>query len=93
MCLCLIFTGCSQAPYRYSFLLVDPKSETRQNDTSPAKPFGRVVGQANFEDNNVQFRFIPSPENIWVAIRNKTDHKINLVRDKAEFINHLTQYL
>jgi hypothetical protein len=40
----------------------------------------------NFVDNNVQFRFLPSPENIWVAIRNKTDQGINLVRDKAEFI-------
>ncbi len=80
-CLCLIFSGCKYAPYRYSFLLVEPKSETRQND---------VVGQAlNFEDDNVQFRFMPSPENIWVAISNKTDHEINLVRDKAEFIDHL----
>jgi hypothetical protein len=79
--LCLIFSGCKYAPYRYSFSLVEPKSETRQND---------VVGQAlNFEDDNVQFRFVPSPENIWVVIRNKTDHKINLVRDKAEFIDHL----
>jgi hypothetical protein len=40
-----------------------------------------------FEDSNVQFRFVPSPENIWVAIKNKTDHKINLVRDNAEFID------
>ncbi len=90
MCLCLIFSGCKYAPYRYSFSLVEPKSETRQNDASPAKPFGRVVGQAlNFEDDNVQFRFLPSPENIWVEIRNKTDHEINLVRDKAEFVDHL----
>ena len=49
-----------------------------------------VVGQAmSFEDDNVQFRFIPSPENIQVAIRNKTDHKINLVRDNAEYIDSL----
>ncbi len=70
--LCLIFSGCKYAPYRYSFSLVEPKSETW-----------------NFEDSNVQFRFVPSPEKIWVAIRNKTDHKINLVIDKAEFIDHL----
>ncbi len=70
--LCLIFSGCKYAPYRYSFSLVEPMSET-----------------LNFEDDNVQFRFLPSPEKIWVAIRNKTDHKINLVRDKAEFIDHL----
>ena len=42
-----------------------------------------------FEDNTVQFRFLPSPEKIWVAIRNKTDKEMNLVRDKAEFIDHL----
>jgi hypothetical protein len=42
-----------------------------------------------FEDNNVQFRFLPSPEKIWVAIRNKTDREMNLVREKAEFIDHL----
>ena len=70
--LCLIFSGCKYAPYRYSFSLVEPESET-----------------LNFEDSNIQFRFLPSPEKIWVAIRNKTDHEINLVRDKAEFINHL----
>ena len=70
--LCLIFSGCKYAPYRYSFSLVEPKSET-----------------LNFEDSNVHFKFVPSPEKIWVAIRNKTDHEINLVRDKAEFIDHL----
>ncbi len=43
----------------------------------------------NFEDSNVQFRFVPSAENIWVAIMNKTDHDINLVRDNAEYIDSL----
>jgi hypothetical protein len=43
----------------------------------------------DFEDNKVQFKFLPSPEKIWVAIRNKTDHSINFVRDQAEFIDHL----
>ncbi len=71
-CLCLIFVGCSYTPYRYSFSLIDPQSETM-----------------NFEDSNVQFRFVPSSENIWVAIKNKTDHDINLVRDKAEYIDSL----
>jgi hypothetical protein len=79
-CLCLIFSGCTYAPYRYNFSLVEPESETRQDDE---------VGQAlKFEDNNVQFRFLPSPEKIWVAIRNKTDKEMNFVRDKAEFIDH-----
>lgn len=43
----------------------------------------------SFEDDNVQFRFVPSSENIHVAIRNKTDHKIDLVRDIAEYIDYL----
>ena len=71
-CLCLVFVGCSYTPYRYSFSLIEPLSETM-----------------NFEDSNVQFRFVPSSENIRVAIKNKTDHKINLVRDNAEYIDYL----
>jgi len=43
----------------------------------------------NFEDNNVQCIFAPSPEKTEVIIRNKTDEEINLIRDKAEFIDHL----
>jgi hypothetical protein len=79
--LCLIIAGCSYTPYRYSFSLIEPQNETRQND---------VVGQAmSFEDENVQFRFIPSSENIRVSIKNKTDHEINLVRDNAEYIDYL----
>jgi hypothetical protein len=70
--LCLIFSGCQYAPYRYSFSLVEPESEA-----------------LGFEDNNVLIRFLPSPEKIWVSIRNKTDREIYLVRDKAEFIDHL----
>ncbi len=42
----------------------------------------------NFEDSNVQFRFVPSAEYIWVAIKNKTDHDIYLVRDNAEYIDY-----
>ncbi len=71
-CLCLVFVGCSYTPYRYSFSLVEPQSETM-----------------NFEDDNVEFRFVPSAENIWVAIKNKTDHDINLVRGNAEYIDPL----
>ncbi len=80
--LCLIIAGCSSyTPYRYSFSLIEPQNETRQND---------AVGQAmNFEDENIQFRFVPSSENIRVSINNKTDHKINLVRDNAEYIDYL----
>ncbi len=71
-CLCLIFTGCTYTPYRYSFSLVEPEGEAMK-----------------FEDSNVQFRFLPSPEKIWVAIRNKTDKEINLDRNKVQFIDHL----
>ncbi len=42
----------------------------------------------DFEDNNVQFIFAPSPENIRVTIKNKTGHDISLVRDKAEYIDY-----
>ncbi len=70
-CLCLIISGCTYAPYRYSFSLVKPESET-----------------LNFEDSNVQFIFVLSPEKISVEIRNKTDRNIELVGNKAEFIDH-----
>lgn len=78
--LCLIIGGCSYTPYHYSFSLIDPQNETRQNDG------GQTM---SFEDDNVRFRFIPSSENIHVAIRNKTDHKIDIVRDNAEYIDYL----
>ena len=71
--LCLIIAGCS--PYTpYRYSF---SLIEPQNETM------------SFEDENVQFRFIPSPENIQVAIRNKTDHKINLVRDNAEYMDYL----
>jgi hypothetical protein len=78
--LCLIVVGCSSyTPYRYSFSLIEPRNETRQND---------VVGQAmSFADSDVEFRFVPSSENIHVTIKNKTDHVIDLIRDKAEYID------
>ena len=79
-CLCLIFAGCSSyAPYRYSFSLIEPQNENLQND---------VVEQAmSFEDSKVGFRFVPSSESIRVSIKNKSDHEINVVRDKAEYID------
>jgi hypothetical protein len=43
----------------------------------------------SYEDSDVEFKFVPSSENIRVTIKNKTDHEIYLVRDKAEFIDHL----
>ena len=42
----------------------------------------------SFVDSDVEFRFVPSSENIHVTIKNKTDHEINLVRDKAEYIDY-----
>lgn len=79
--LCLIIAGClSYRPNHYSFSLIEPQNETRQND---------VVGQTmSFEDENVQFRFVPSSENILVTIKNKTDHEINLVRNNAKYIDY-----
>ena len=79
-CLCLVFVGCSSyAPYRYSFSLIEPQNETRQND---------VVEQVmSFEDSKVGFRFVPSSESIRVSIKNKSGHEINVVRDKAEYID------
>ncbi len=76
----LILVGCSSyTPYRYSFSLLGPQSETLHND---------VVGQAmSFEDGDVEFRFVPSPENIHVTIMNKTEHEINIVRNSAEYID------
>ena len=41
----------------------------------------------SFEDENVQFKFVPSAENIRIAIKNKTDHVISLVRDNAKYID------
>jgi len=41
----------------------------------------------SFEDSKVGFRFVPSSENISVSIKNKSDHEINVVRDKAEYID------
>jgi hypothetical protein len=79
-CLCLIFVGCSSyTPYRYSFSLIEPQNETRQNDVA-----GQVM---SFEDSYVWFRFVPSSESICVSIKNKTDHEINVVREKAEYID------
>ncbi len=42
----------------------------------------------SFVDSDVEFRFVLSPENIHMAIKNKTDHEIYLVRDKAEYIDY-----
>ena len=41
----------------------------------------------SFEDSKVGFKFVPSSENIRVSIKNKSDHEINVVRDKAEYID------
>ena len=79
-CLCLVFAGCSSyAPYRYSFSLIEPQSETHRNDVRE-----QVL---SFEDSEVEFRFVPSSESIRVSIKNKSDHEINVVRDKAKYID------
>ena len=42
----------------------------------------------SFVDSNIEFRFVPSSENIHVAIKNKTDREITLVRKSAEYIDY-----
>ena len=42
----------------------------------------------SYEDSDVEFKFVPSSENIHMTIKNKTDHEIYLVRDKAEYIDY-----
>jgi hypothetical protein len=69
--LCLIIAGCSS----YTPYRYSFSLIEPQNETM------------SFEDDNVQFSFIPSFENIRVSIKNKTDHDINLVRDNAEYID------
>ena len=41
----------------------------------------------SFEDENVQFKFVPSAENIRITIKNKTDQAISFVRDNAKYID------
>jgi len=71
VCLCLIFVGCKSYP-PYQYSFSLLES---QNET------------LSFEDYDVHFKFVPSSENIKMTIKNKTDHKIGLVRDKAEYID------
>jgi uncharacterized lipoprotein YehR (DUF1307 family) len=42
----------------------------------------------SFVDSDVEFRFVPSSENIRVTIKNKADYEIYLVRDNAEYIDY-----
>jgi hypothetical protein len=78
--LCLVFAGCSSyAPYRYSFSLIETQNETRQSDVA-----WQVM---SFEDSDVGFSFVPTSESIRVSIKNKTGHEINVIRDKAEYID------
>jgi hypothetical protein len=42
----------------------------------------------SFVDSDVEFRFVPSSENIHVVIKNKTDHEIKLVRKSAKYIDY-----
>jgi hypothetical protein len=42
----------------------------------------------SFVDSDVEFRFVPSSENIRVTIKNNADYEIYLVRDNAEYIDY-----
>ncbi len=41
----------------------------------------------SFEDEDVQFKFVPHAENIRITIKNKTGHTISIVRDNAKYID------
>ena len=41
----------------------------------------------SFNDNNVQFRFVPTAEYIRMSIKNMTDQEIFFARDNAEYID------
>lgn len=69
--LCLIFVGCTSYT-PYRYSFSLLESQNKS---------------MSFEDENVQFKFVPSAENIQVLIRNKIDHTIYLVRDKAEYVD------
>ncbi len=69
--LCLILTGC-RSYLPYSYNITLLES---QDET------------LSFEDDNIRFKFFPSAEKIKMTIKNKTDHKVDLIRDKAEYID------
>ncbi len=71
VCLCLIFISCKSYP-PYQYSF--SLLESRNESLS-------------FEDESIQFKFVPSSENIKMTIRNKTDKKIDLIRDKAEYLD------
>ncbi len=71
VCLCLIFVGCKSYP-------------PYQYSFSLLESLNETL---SFEDESIQFKFVPSSENIKMAIRNKTDKKIDLIRDKAEYLD------
>ncbi len=70
--LCLIVVGCSS----YTPIRYSFSLIESQNETM------------SFVDSDVEFRFLPSSENIQMSIKNKTDHEINLVSEKAEYIDY-----
>ncbi len=81
VCLCLILTGC-RSYLPYRYNITLLES---QDET------------LSFEDDNIQFKFVPSAEKIKMTIKNKADHKIDLIRDKAEYIDisgnsHMVHY-
>jgi hypothetical protein len=71
VCLCLIFAGCKSYP-PYRYSF---------------SLFESLDETLSFQDDEVHFKFVPSSENIHMTIKNKTDQKIDLVRDKAEYID------
>ncbi len=71
VCLCLVLTGC-ETYLPYRYNIALLESQDES---------------LSFEDDNIQFKFVPSAEKIKMSIKNKTDHKIDLIRNKAEYLD------
>ena len=68
----------------FCMVLVSCTSAPYRYDFSLVEPSNETM---SFQDSGVKFRFIPSPERIQVIIKNTTDHDINLVRERAEYVD------
>jgi len=49
--------------------------------------FGNDEEDLKYDDDDILFRFVPTPEYIWVSIQNRTNSDILLNMNKAEYID------
>jgi len=68
----------------FCMVFVSCTSTLYHYDFSLVEPHSETL---SFEDSGIKFRFLPSPERIQVVIKNNTDHDINLVREKAKYVD------